>query len=537
MSLERVLARVDWASRRDAYGSAEALPDLLRAIPRGDGSPPEDMLDQVYGRICHQDVVEEIAPAVAPALVALLELPSPVPRWKVLDVLTAVLGRADVAPPVLGEVPRRYGFAGRRRRDPEAANRYVARSRRFQAAFDAGVERYVDLLEDHDPRTRAHAARAVALARTDGSATLDRLQAAAGREEQPEVRAATSLAVAVFVARNGASKVELPPLPGGAPPFLEASHAAARALLAHRAPREELLEGLEAGFDHSRRDLEFFPWCEGSLPGFCAEVARRCARWDREGALAVLVRGLERVERWYRPPELYWEWSEPQLVGENLARLAFARFRGREHDVLPEELAASEGWILRTLLATGREIPGLAHCGFRFGGDVERFLEGGGPLDRRVKGRWRGEVVAWPVWKWLHLLQDARVRGGGQAAGEDPEVLRSMLRSALSPAETLAWAVDAASGSYGLASERGLVREMADLVAAAAPRMREELLREVRALDRPPPPAALPLLVLPLLESGDLRSGELRDRLAGLVRAFPPSRWRREAAALLDQSA
>ena len=57
--------KVDWASHHGAYGSAAQVPDLLKAVAKGDTAPWQDL----WGIVCHQGTVYDVSPVVVPYLV------------------------------------------------------------------------------------------------------------------------------------------------------------------------------------------------------------------------------------------------------------------------------------------------------------------------------------------------------------------------------------------------------------------------------------------------------------------------------------
>lgn len=63
------LDQVDWASLNHAYGSAEDVPDQLRAIAKGD----EEAFSDAFGNLWHQGTVYSATAAAVPFLIGLLE--------------------------------------------------------------------------------------------------------------------------------------------------------------------------------------------------------------------------------------------------------------------------------------------------------------------------------------------------------------------------------------------------------------------------------------------------------------------------------
>lgn len=59
---------VDWASLRHAYGSAEDVPALLRALASADRAEREVALDGMYGSVHHQGNVYDSTFACVPFL-------------------------------------------------------------------------------------------------------------------------------------------------------------------------------------------------------------------------------------------------------------------------------------------------------------------------------------------------------------------------------------------------------------------------------------------------------------------------------------
>ncbi|MET8545394.1 hypothetical protein ABZW03_32870, partial [Kitasatospora sp. NPDC004799] len=71
MDLTTALAGLDdhpWADVSHAYGSAEDLPDLLRALAEGDGEAAEEAVSELYGSILHQGTVYSASADAVPYL-------------------------------------------------------------------------------------------------------------------------------------------------------------------------------------------------------------------------------------------------------------------------------------------------------------------------------------------------------------------------------------------------------------------------------------------------------------------------------------
>ena len=60
---------VDWASLADAYGSAEDVPEQLRAIAAGD----DEAYDDAFGNLWHQGTIYSVTPHAIPFLIGILE--------------------------------------------------------------------------------------------------------------------------------------------------------------------------------------------------------------------------------------------------------------------------------------------------------------------------------------------------------------------------------------------------------------------------------------------------------------------------------
>jgi len=162
------LTDIPWAELRHAYGSADDIPGILRAIADGDDETAKEAASELFGNIWHQGTVYQ---ATAPAVPFLARLASAGRRTATL---TGLLG-------CIAESTDEYGI------EPGGA----------RAAVTAQGDLLLPLLADPDPEVRAMAAWA--LAQCPGMPGL--VQALCDRwgcETTPDVRGKLLKAVSVI---------------------------------------------------------------------------------------------------------------------------------------------------------------------------------------------------------------------------------------------------------------------------------------------------------------------------------------------------
>ncbi|MGW1890828.1 HEAT repeat domain-containing protein [Streptomyces sp. NPDC002004] len=162
MELAQALEGLDehpWADASHAYGTAEDLPGVLRALAGGDAAAAEKALSELYGSVLHQGTVYAASADVAPFLARIAAAGHR--SADVLALLGGIAGSQDA-----------YGVA------PGA----------IRAAVAAQLPLMLPMLSDTDPATRRAAAWAVAHTR-EADAVLPALRARWEAESEPVVRA------------------------------------------------------------------------------------------------------------------------------------------------------------------------------------------------------------------------------------------------------------------------------------------------------------------------------------------------------------
>ncbi|WP_398866056.1 hypothetical protein [Streptomyces stephensoniae] len=208
----RFLADLDarpWASRTHAYGSAEDVPDCLRALAGDDDAAAEEARNELYGSILHQGSVYEASAEAVPFLARIAAA-----GIRTADVLLLIggiaEGGADPSPEGAGVPPERES-------DEVACRRAVVaqlplllasvghedRAVRQSAAWAAGVtgaagaDAAVPVLRERaavetDALVRAELLSALALLDPEGTAPA--ATGALGPDSPPELRIAAVLA-------------------------------------------------------------------------------------------------------------------------------------------------------------------------------------------------------------------------------------------------------------------------------------------------------------------------------------------------------
>ncbi|MFD5322899.1 HEAT repeat domain-containing protein [Streptomyces sp. NPDC127092] len=217
-----------WASSSHAYGSAEDIPDLLRALTDTDAAASDAALSELYGSVLHQGTVYAASAEAVPFLARIAAA-----GHRTADVL-ALLGGMAASEDECGVAPGRV-----------------------RAAVAGQLAVLLPLLSDDDPVVRRAAAWAVSHTRTPGT-VLPALRARWAEEPESDVRAEVLTGISRLDPRRGAAE---------AAPVLEPSQpavvrlAAVFACLDGGAPWNEslhttMLSLLPAGSLRSEFDLE-----------------------------------------------------------------------------------------------------------------------------------------------------------------------------------------------------------------------------------------------------------------------------------------
>jgi HEAT repeat protein len=178
------LDRIEWGALGHAYGTAEDVPEALRALASADADARAWAQGYLDAAILHQGTIYSATPRVIPFLVRLVAEPTIQERHEILDFLAAVAESAGY------EDDEDWG------EDDEAA---------MQCAVELGrgSSLFVELLQDPEPEVRAAAGRLAALlvpllriypedtrALIDREAVLGGLRERIRSEESRPVRAA-----------------------------------------------------------------------------------------------------------------------------------------------------------------------------------------------------------------------------------------------------------------------------------------------------------------------------------------------------------
>lgn len=159
------LDEIDWAGLEHAYGTAEDVPDLLRALASEDEDEVDEAFEEIISSLFHQG---DVYPATVPAVPFLAELASAA-RHRRSEILATVGMLAD----------------------PHHA--WGDEAEEVREAVQAQADRLVPLLTDPDPQLRADAAYVVAQCgdRLPAALLWDRWAV----EDEPTVRASLALAL------------------------------------------------------------------------------------------------------------------------------------------------------------------------------------------------------------------------------------------------------------------------------------------------------------------------------------------------------
>ncbi|MGW3287930.1 HEAT repeat domain-containing protein [Streptomyces sp. NPDC001002] len=206
---------VDWASMRHAYGSAEDVPGLLRALASTDPAEREIALDAMYGGVHHQGDVYDSTLACIPFLFELAESEAVRERCGIVELLVSIGQEGE---PPEGIADDAYAMAC--------------------TAVRAGAEVFARLTADRDSGVRRTAAVAVARFHDEPARVLGLLRERITVERDDRVLLALAEGLGVLARRHpghAAGAVDLLAAQS-APPFGPGLRLAALGQLAGCAP-------------------------------------------------------------------------------------------------------------------------------------------------------------------------------------------------------------------------------------------------------------------------------------------------------------
>ncbi|WP_144122833.1 HEAT repeat domain-containing protein [Catellatospora sichuanensis] len=220
--MPRDLNSIDWASLTHAYGSAEDVPDLIRALRSPDAEVRQEALYELYGNIYHQGSRYEASAHAVPFLLELAADPSTPDRHEVIHLLADLAvgyGHHHVATgfPItslreaVAQVPDQtwrswsqamkawYDVVATGQRQPiplTKPERRLLETRHELAAYDAvraGVPTLLACLTDLDAEVAGEAIHALAWFPEEGAAIRPGLIAVASDDRQPAQLAEAAL--------------------------------------------------------------------------------------------------------------------------------------------------------------------------------------------------------------------------------------------------------------------------------------------------------------------------------------------------------
>ncbi|WP_149259427.1 HEAT repeat domain-containing protein [Actinomadura sp. K4S16] len=200
---------IDWAGLDHAYGSAEDVPDLLRALSSPDEDERDAALGELFTNIFHQGRRYGAAAAAVPFLLALASHPGTPDRTGPLYLTAALAIGYDAAHLPSGVDIRAWREEAARLRATEDRDRFdFARALRSAeaelAAYDAvraGLPTVRKLLSDDDPGVRATAAYTAGWFPEEATATLPDLEALLQSEQDANVIAHALVAAGLLDGR------------------------------------------------------------------------------------------------------------------------------------------------------------------------------------------------------------------------------------------------------------------------------------------------------------------------------------------------
>jgi HEAT repeat protein len=182
------LDRVNWKELGDPYGSAAAVPDLIRALASANVDNWVSAVSPLMDKIFLAGTVSSATSHAVPFLIELLESPAVQNKPSLLAWLAALAcGRSYHAlfPPRQGESDQEEG--------PHRIRKELAWAEATRDAVAAGVPTYLKFLDSGDGRVRSYAAYTLAVARTRAAEIFPRLRERLGAETDNRVKASILL--------------------------------------------------------------------------------------------------------------------------------------------------------------------------------------------------------------------------------------------------------------------------------------------------------------------------------------------------------
>lgn len=185
------LDSVNWSELEHAYGPAEDVPDLIRALLSDDVKKREEARWRLWGNIIHQGTVYAATAHAVPFFVELLDSPTVQDKPHLLVLVTSLAcgsSYLDAHKDLFEDVP-----AMREKMEkPEWDEQLHEELGWVKAALQAvvkGWQVYLRLLHDTDPGTRAAAAYALAVCGQHAAAVVPPLREQLARETDDGVKA------------------------------------------------------------------------------------------------------------------------------------------------------------------------------------------------------------------------------------------------------------------------------------------------------------------------------------------------------------
>jgi hypothetical protein len=185
---------VDWASLRHAYGSADDVPDLLRALASGDEDQRKNAVYELFGNIWHQGTVYPATAAAVPFLYELLSAPNVPAKSDIAGLLACIAagsGYLEVhSVGDFGEKTWRKILSEKGKSLEDEVKREASETNSVRRAAAARLLDLLPYLRDPEPENRRVVAEAFGCYPEYKKRTLPELRKAATAETEEEVQEA-----------------------------------------------------------------------------------------------------------------------------------------------------------------------------------------------------------------------------------------------------------------------------------------------------------------------------------------------------------